>query len=176
VHWRQAAKDGAVLFAVLRIFTFARLVAFVDAAQEAGWAPLFEHFQVVPCPGNKEKIPSLAFTAVPSEPVSEEVALSHWMNAWVENLNVTFVGGPALAIYRALADKQVLAQREYRNDRGYATREELGICGAFGYVFSQDARPDYRMTLMTIAQAESQRQSFGRPVQQQPYGTFTVYA
>ncbi len=70
----------------------------------------------------------------------------------------------------------VLAHREQRNNLGYAAREELGICGAFGYVYSQDARPDYQLVLMSVAQAETQRQSFAQPVQEQIPGTIIVTA
>ena len=47
---RAAIKiaDRAVLLAVLRVFTFARFLAFIDAAQEAGWTALTLNF--VPCP------------------------------------------------------------------------------------------------------------------------------
>jgi hypothetical protein len=171
VHWRQAARDGAVLLTVWRVFTFARFLAFIDAAQEAGWTALFEHLQLVPCPSNKENISSLVFAARSSQPISEDVALSHWTSVWIGNQPLNFSGVPALAMYRALGEKQVLAHREQRNTLGYAAREELGICGAFGYVYSQDARPDYQLVLMSVAQAETQRQSFAQPVQPQILGT-----
>ncbi|MBX9583418.1 MAG: class I SAM-dependent methyltransferase [Gemmataceae bacterium] len=175
-HWRQAARDGAVLLTVLRVFTFARFLAFIDAAQEAGWSPLFEHLQLVQCPGNKESIPSLRLAARPSQPVSEDVALSHWASTWMRNQHVAFSGDPGLAMYRALGHKQVLAEREGRTNLGYAARQELGICGAIGYLFSQDARPGYELVLMSVAQAEARRQEFARPPQQQTPGAFTVYS
>ena len=163
-HWRQAAKDGAFLFTVLRVFTFPRFLAFMDAAQEAGWTPLVEQFAFVPCPNNKESIPALVFAARPSQPLSEDTALSHWIRACAGNHQVaTFAGPAALGVYRALGTKQVLAQREVRNDLGFATKEELGICGAFGYVYGQDTRPDYRLMLMSVAQAEHQRRAFVEP-------------
>ena len=49
-NWRRAAKNGALLLTILRVFTFPRLLAFIDAAQEADWTPLFEQFAFVPCP------------------------------------------------------------------------------------------------------------------------------
>jgi len=36
----------------------------------------------------------------------------------------------------------------------------MGICGAFGYLYGQDARPDYQLVLMSIAQAENDSRSF----------------
>lgn len=160
-NWRRAAKNDAFLFTVLRVSTFPRFLAFMDAAQESDWAPLIEQFKFVPCPSNKEAIPSLVFAARPSEPMSEDTALSHWMRTCAGNNQLaTFAGPAALGMYRALGTKQVLAQREFRNDLGFATKEELGVCGAFGYIYGQDARPDYRLVLMTIAQAENQSHSF----------------
>jgi hypothetical protein len=87
-HWRQAAKDEAILLTVLRVFTFPRFLAFMDAAHEAGWTPLVEQFAFVPCPSNKEAIPSLVFAARPSEPMNEDVALSNWMAKVVEGSEV----------------------------------------------------------------------------------------
>jgi len=160
-NWRQAAKEGAILLTVLRVGTFPRFLAFMDAAQEAGWTALVEQFAFAQCPSNKEAIPSLAFTARPSEPISEETALSHWMRACAGNHQlVQFAGPAALGIYRSLGEKHILAHRDACNPQGYATREELGICGAFGYVYAQDTRPDFRLFLMSIAQAESERHSF----------------
>jgi len=160
-HWRQAAKDGAVLVTVLRVFTFPRFLAFMDAAQEAGWTALVEQFAFVKCPSNKEAIPSLVFAARQSEPMSEETALSHWMRACAGNHQLAqFAGAAALGMYRSMGEKHVLAHRDVRNPQGLATREELGICGAFGYVYAQDTRPDHRLFLMSIAQAENESRSF----------------
>ena len=170
-NWRRAAKNGAVLVTVLRVFTFPRFLAFMDAAQESDWAPLVEQFAFVQCPNNKEAIPSLVFAARPSEPMSEDTALSHWMKTCAGNHQLaTFAGPAALGMYRAFGTKQVLAQREVRNDLGFAAKEELGICGAFGYVYGQDARPDYRLILMSVAQAEHQRQIFVQPAGSAPAG------
>lgn len=170
-YWRQAAKDGAILVTVLRVFTFPRFLAFMDAAQESHWAPLVEQFAFVKCPSNKEAIPSLVFAARPSEPMSEETALSHWMRTCAGNHQlVQFAGPTALGMYRSLGEKHVLAHRDVRNSQGFATREELGICGAFGYVYAQDTRPDYQLFLISIAQAENERQAFVHPASSAPAG------
>ena len=65
-NWRQAAKPHAHLFAVLRTTTFPRFLAFLDAAQEAGWMPLLDDCTAVECAGNNEHIPSFTFLAQPS--------------------------------------------------------------------------------------------------------------
>ena len=131
--WRQAAKDGAILLTVLRVFTFPRFLAFMDAAEEAGWTALVEQFAFVSCPSNKEAIPSLVFAARTSEPMNEDVALSHWMRTCAGNRQLAQFAGPAaLGMYRSLGQKHILAQRDVINDLGFATREELGVCGAFG--------------------------------------------
>lgn len=161
MHWRQAAKDGAILLTVLRVFTFARFLAFMDAAQEAGWTPLVEQLAFVKCTANKERIPSLVFAARPSEPMSEDTALSHWIRACAGTHELaTFTGPIALGMYLALGEKQTLAQKEYRNPQGLAVREELGICGAFGYVYAQDARPYYQLAIISAWLAENKRPSF----------------
>ena len=63
-----------------------------------------------------------------------------------------------------MGEKHVLAHRDVHNPQGFATREELGICGAFGYVYAQDTRPDHRLFLMSIAQAENESRSFVQTV------------
>ena len=55
-------------------------------------------------------------------------------------------------------------QRELRDAHGLVTKEELGICGSFGYVFGQDPRPNHRLVLTSVTQAESQRESFVQTV------------
>ena len=163
-NWRQAAKDGALLITVLRITTFPRFLAFLDAAQESEWTPQVDQFVLVQCPSNKEAIPSLVFTAKPSQPLTEDAALSHWVRICAGNHQFgQFAGAAALAMYRSLGEKHVFAQRQVVNDLGFATREELGICGAFGYIYAQDIRPDYRLVLVSIAQAEAQSQAFAQP-------------
>jgi len=162
-HWRQAAKDEAILLTVLRIFTFPRFLAFMDAAQEAGWTALLDQCAFVACPSNKESIPALAFAARRSDRVEEDTALSGWMRVCAGNRQLAqFIGPAALGMYRSLGPKHVLASREFRNSQGFATREELGICGAFGYVYGQDARPDHRLVLMSIAEAEGHRRLFAQ--------------
>lgn len=152
-NWRQAARPGASLITVLRVMTFMRFVAFIDAAQETGWAPMLEEFTFVQVPSNREQIPSLLFTAEPSERLSEDEALSHWVRITVGKPEVAQVAGPvALGLFRVLSNKHVLAHREYRNEMGFTTTEELGVCGCFGYMFGQDTRPDYRLALTTVEQ------------------------
>ncbi len=160
-HWRQAAKDDAFLVTVLRVFTFPRFLAFIDAAREAGWTALLEQFTFVPCPSNKEAIPSLVFAARPSQPMEEDVALSHWTRVCAGKHQLAQFAGPsALAVYRSLGEKRVLARRESCNTRGLPVKEELGVCGALGYIYGQDALPDHRLVLISIAHAESQRRTF----------------
>jgi hypothetical protein len=175
LHWRQAVKDGGVLLTVLRISTFARFLASVDAAHEAGWTTLWSQLRIVSCPMSQQKIPSLAFTALPSQLISEDIALAHWTNACLSEPMINVLGAPALALYRALGDKQVLAIRECLNMHSRVAREEVGICGAIGYIFGQDDRPDYALALITVAQAENQRKSF-QVTPEQHHGYATVHA
>jgi SAM-dependent methyltransferase len=163
-NWRRAAKNGAILFTVLRVITFPRFLAFMDAAQESGWAPLVEQFAFVKCPSNRESIPSLVFAAQPSTPMEEDMALSHWIRVCAGNHCLAQFAGPAaLGMYRTMGEKHILAQREARTPQGLPSREELGICGAFGYVYAQDTRPDHRLFLISIAQAEFESRTFAPP-------------
>ena len=105
------------------------------------------------------------FAARPSEPISEDMALSYWLKVCAGNPQLAqFTGPVALGMYRSLGEKRVLARRNGCNSQGFAIREELGISGAFGYLFGQDTRPDYRLVLMSIPEAESHSHSFAQPV------------
>jgi hypothetical protein len=122
-----------------------------------------EEVAFVQCPSNKEAHPSLAFIARPSAPIGEDTALSHWMRACTgKTQQAAFTGPIALGIYRNFAARQILGRREYRNDQGFDTSEELGVCGSFGYVFKQDTRPAHQLILITLAQAEIVRRSYAQ--------------
>jgi len=157
--WRQAARPDALLWTVLRITTFPRFLACLDAAQAAGWTPLTENFAAVGCPANKEHIPSLVFRAASRQRMMEDEALSHWIRMAAGSHEIaSFAGPPALAMYRVLGRKKVLGRRRV-SDRGGAI-EELGVCGAFGYIYVQDVRPDHRLALISIPKAEQFQQLF----------------
>lgn len=163
VRWREAASDDAMLLSVLRVITFPRFLAFVDASQESGWTALLDRFAFVACPSNKEAILSLVFAARSAGPIHEDAILSHWMAIRAGNQQLAQLVGPsALGLYRSLGEKQVLAKRDLRNSQGLVVQEELGICGSFGYIYGQDPLPNHRLVLMSIAQAESQRHGFAQ--------------
>ena len=90
------------------------------------------------------------------------MVLSHWIRTCAGNHQFAHFKGPAaLGMYRALGDKHVLAKRDYpTNNMGCPTREEVDVCGAFGYVYGQDARPDYQLALMSITEATTNHPSW----------------
>jgi len=160
--WRQAAKPAASLIAVIRVLTFPRFLAFMDAASENGWMPLFDRFTFVTIPSNGERIPALQFKAEPTQPFDEDLVLSHWMRLTAGTDQILqILGSAALGVYRVLSDRQVLTRRDGRDTFGLAVKEELGICGCFGYVFAHCARPEYRLTLMTVEKVK--RLAQGQP-------------
>ena len=187
-HWRQAANDGASLITVLRVFTFPRFLAFLDAAQVAGWTPLLDESTFIQVPSNKERIPSLLFKATPSNQLVEDVALSHWMRITTGKPEFALMLGPtALAFFRVLSERQVLSHRAYRNDLGFITEEEIGTCGAFGYIFEQDTRPEHCLVLTTVDHVESMVEARQQPPAQSgttivsglincSKNTFTIYS
>ena len=155
-RWRQAAKPGAALFAVLRLVTFPRFLAFIDAAQEAGWNPLLDDCTAVECAGNKENIPFLAFCAAPSREVHEDVALSHFTRVMNRTDQWATVSGPAaMGVYRSLANRQVLAKKETRDNTGLLIVEEVGVCGSLGYLYQHDTFPRVGLTLLSRSLAEN---------------------
>ncbi len=155
-RWRQAAKPGAALFAVLRVVTFPRFVAFIDAAQEAGWKPLLDECTAVECAGNKEYIPFLAFRAERTNVVDEDMALSHFISVMNRTDQLGTVSGPAaMGMYRSLANRQVLAKNETRDNTGVLIVEEVGMCGSLGYLYRHDTFPRVDLTLLSRSLAEN---------------------
>ena len=153
--WRSAAKAGSILFAVLRTTTFPRFLAFLDAAQEAGWSPTMNDFDVVECAGNKECIPFLVFHATRADRLDEDVALSHFTRLMNRNHKWGTVTGPlAMGVYRSLGNRRVLAKREVQENPGGLIVEELGICGSFGYLYRHDTYPNIDLTLLSRTAAE----------------------
>lgn len=155
-HWRQSARPGASLFAVLRTFTFPRFLAFIDAAQEAGWKPLLDDCTAVECAGNKEHIPFFTFQAERSSVIDEDVALSHFTRVINRTDQWGTVNGPAaMGVYRSLANRQVLAKNETRDKSGVLIVEEVGLCGSLGYLYRHDTFPRVDLTLLSRSMAEN---------------------
>ncbi|HLH32822.1 MAG TPA: methyltransferase domain-containing protein [Terriglobia bacterium] len=153
--WREAAKPGATLLAVLRTFTFPRFLAFIDAAQEAGWTPLLNDFTTVECAGNNENIPFLAFNAESAARVDEDLALSQFTRMMNKTDRWGTLNGPtALGIYRSLGNRHVLATKEALDPSGRRIVEELGICGSLGYLYRHDGFPNVDLTLLSRSLAE----------------------
>jgi SAM-dependent methyltransferase len=166
--WRQAAKPGGVLFAVLRTTTFPRFLAFIDASHEAGWAPAIDEFAMVECAGNKECIPLFVFRAGDAGALDEDVALSHFTRLMSRTDKWGTVTGPAaMGIYRSLGNRHVLAKREVREQSGMLIVEELGICGSLGYLYRHNTYPHVDLTLLSRTLAEDLLNKFNRAADQQ---------
>ncbi len=155
-NWRSAARDGAFLCFIHRLASFGRFVAFIDAAQEAGWQALLDRWSTIAIPSAKEVIPTLVFQADPSEPVTEEVGLSHYIRLMVAGVPYLALNGAlALALYQTMAGRRVLHRRQYVGVQNWPTQDEMGIAGAFGYLFRSTARPDYHLEIVSIAQIQA---------------------
>ena len=153
--WRSAARDGALLYAVFRLQLFPRFLAWVDAAQATGWTPLLDRLWHVDVPAEKQPLPGFVFEAGRADPLAEEAVLERW--TWYRRRADLFArqeGGAALAAYRALRDKSVLATREYR-PQGVSTRDEVGSVGGIGYVFTHNATSQFRLLFVSAAQAKA---------------------
>lgn len=161
--WRQAAKDRSTLFAVLRTTTFPRFLAFLDAAQEAGWSPAIDECTVVECAGNKEYIPFFVFRTGRADILDEDVALSHFTRLMSRTDKWGTVTGPAaMGVYRSLGNRRVLAKREVREQSGGLIVEELGICGSFGYLYRHNTHPHVDLTLLSRTLAEHLLNQYGQ--------------
>jgi len=103
---------------------------------------LVEQFNFVPCSANKENIPSLVFAARPSELMSEDESLSHWMSTcaddalWPVHWPRGLGNVPSPRREAGPGSKGVVQPRVSRQRRTRSLRR-------LRYVYAQDARPDY---------------------------------
>jgi len=152
--WRLAANPGAYLYAVLRLQLFPRFLAWIDAAQESGWTPRLDRVWRAALKGERSILPGLVFENTPSEPISEDAVLERW--SWFHRGSELFAclnGGEALATYRSIGNKTVLAARDYQHE-GAMTRDEVGSTGGIAYVFTMDAGAKYRLLLVSLRRAK----------------------
>lgn len=152
--WRSAAKDGARMFAVLRLGLFPRFLGWLDAARETGWTPMLDQLWHVDMTGEKKPLPGFVFQAKASDPLPEEAILDRW--AWFQrrsHLYACVEDGAALAAFRLLQAKTVLATRSYRRE-GALTRDEVGLAGGSGYVFTCDVVSQFRLLLVSRERAK----------------------
>ena len=154
-QWRTAAKDGALLYAVLRIGLFSRFIGWIDAAQEAGWTPRLDRLWHAEMTSEKQPLPGLLFEAQRCDQLPEEAIIDKW--AWSSrrsDLYGRLEGAAALTAYRALAEKKVLATRDYHNNQTIVTCDEVGLAGGAGYVFTHDASFSFRLLVVSQKQAD----------------------
>ena len=151
--WRSAAKPGALLYAVLRLRLFPRFLAWIDAAQDAGWTPLLDRLWHVDLPAEQAALPGLAFRAEQSERLPEQAILDRW--SWFycrSDVYAHLKGGVALMTYRRLHGKAPLATRKYRRD-GLLICDEIGVNDEAGYVFTHNAHSEYRLLIVSHKKA-----------------------
>jgi hypothetical protein len=63
----------------------------------------------------------------------------------------------ALAIYLQIEPRNVIYTVSFR-EKSVPTHDEIGVSGAFGYVFRHDAIPNYKLAIITVAEAYAQKQ------------------
>jgi SAM-dependent methyltransferase len=159
-QWRQAATSEARLLAVLRVNAFPRFLAFIDAAHAAGWEPALDEFGMVHCPSNHESIPFLSFVARESALLSEDILLSRFVFLQ-EGVPFPSLSGPAaLAMFRSFGDRTVLASRDCKGASGPVVMQELGVSGAFAYVFTRSTAQMFELLLLPRWRADHIRQVF----------------
>ena len=151
--WRTAAKDDALLYAVLRLRLFPRFLAWVDAAQASGWTPMLDRLWHVEIPSENTPLPGLVFQARPCERLAEQTVLDRWTwYACRSHVYAHLTGGPALAAFRKLHARSPLAVRKYRRN-GVLTNDEVGVNEEVGYVFTHDASAEYRLLIVSHSRA-----------------------
>ena len=166
--WRRVARDGAALFAVLRLALYPRFLAWTDAAQQAGWTPRLDRLWHVDLPDEQIRVPGLVFEAKPCAPLPEEAVLDRW-GAFDRRGHFfgRLAGGAALAAYRAMTGKVTLAERRYRRGT-LLTHDVVGLAGGMGFVFTQDAVAKYRLLLLASSKARELAAGVSGPVSQVP--------
>jgi len=172
-NWRQAATEGATLLAILRIVTLGRFLAFMDAAQEARWTADLEEAEAVEVPSNKDFLPSFVFTARDSKQTLEDEALAHFIRVTtMGDPYVRLTGGLAMGVYRSIANKHVLHKYTHKNKLGFLTYEEIGLAGAYGYLFARDAQPQYQLLMVSVKNARKHATSLQSRKEQPAPATF----
>ena len=154
--WRAVARDGGILLAMLRLPVFPRFLAWMDAAQQAGWTPRLDRLWHVHVPDEKVEVPGFLFEAAPCGPLAEEAVLDRWTSYRCRgHLFGRLDGAVALTAYRAVGGREVLARREYHRD-GVLSQDEVGRSGGdgVGYVFTHNALSEYRLLLVANAKAQ----------------------
>ena len=157
-QWRHASKEKGILYAVLRVVTFGRFIAFLDAAQEAGWTALLERCDTVVIETAGETLPCLVFEARQSARVPQQNLLALFIRLSMKKANgaLKLEGAYALALYESFREKQILETSTFR-EKSVLSHDEIGTNGSFGYVFRHDATPRYMLAVTTIAEAHAQR-------------------
>lgn len=166
--WRSVARDGAALFAVLRLTLYPRFLAWVDAAQQAGWTPRLDRMWYVDLPDERVIVPGFRFEAVPCTSLSEEAVLDRW--ATFDRRGHLFgrlTGGAALAVYRTMTGKATLARRQYHRGK-LLTQDEVGYSGGVGYVFTHNATAKYRLLLLASSKAHELAAGVSAPASRAP--------
>ncbi|MBI5368030.1 MAG: methyltransferase domain-containing protein [Planctomycetes bacterium] len=148
VGWRRAATAGAVLWAVLRIPSFEKCLAVVDAAQAAGWS--FEPVEPATLAVAEESFPILRFRAeAASAPIDPDLVLSWWVGAaGMAGLHSPMHGDTGLLAFRSLGDKRVQHESERVGADGMRVRKEVGIAGPLGYMLMRSSHGDTVLVLM----------------------------
>lgn len=156
-NWRSAAKPGATLLAVLRMNSFGRYMAYVDAACEAGWTPELSSWMMVTIPTAKQAIPALRFVAREAALLPEDHLLTNFVRLMTPGSPYAqLVDGLALAVYQGLTNRKVLRVVNYHGQNGVPTcSDEIGVAGSFGYIFWTNGAPQYRLSLISAVEAES---------------------
>lgn len=151
--WRTAANPGATFYAALRLTLLTRFVAWIDAARDSGWRPRLDRLWNVEMAGEKHALPGLVFEAGECDPLEEEAIVDAWTRFELkQDFYAKLDGGAAFGAFRSMQQKRVLAERNYAPQQ-LATRDEVGIAGGTGYVFTSDAVSKFRLLLISQRRA-----------------------
>jgi hypothetical protein len=158
--WRAVAKNRARLFVVLRIPSADSLLAFADAAQMSGWTlNLAESTKIDGA--HEGKLPALSLVAEETNERLTEDDIVSWY-AFTEDKtgpDGPLQGAKAIAFYRSIAPKRILARGSMKYDDGHEVAAELGTAGSLAYLFVRATNGGAELQLTGTTQAETLRPS-----------------
>jgi len=158
-NWRSLATEGAVLLAVLRIPYLGVLFGLVDAATDAGWSLdlIGSDFVTV----EQERLPALSFTARTGQAHEENFLIGFWLEEKLYfSRDQLLKDDVALAFYRSLAPKEVIATEQIRFDDGHTARCTVAKCGPIAIQFTEATTGYARLALHALHKADQLKPVF----------------
>ncbi|MFM8288173.1 MAG: class I SAM-dependent methyltransferase [Planctomycetaceae bacterium] len=134
-RWREAARDEARLFTVLRIPTLPVFVAVIAGAHAAGWTAVLEEISTVTAA--KQRFPALTFTARNSACPGNNLLRSVWLkDAILQRFPKALLDDEAKLFFEMLGDKRIVETGQKTFDCGNTMYSCTGTAHCLGFCFS----------------------------------------